>query len=233
MIGLRCMTDRRIKYLEELIRKYERYCSVCGIPDWQAHLYNTLIMQKVSKEYQKNFNFFKQHYVSHIITDIRRKGTTDNTSTRPGEGFQQEAAEAYKQTNKKQAENQVGSLLTHIINNLNLVLVVTQMVRIDENQEAIAHIRMAIDNDNMARTLQAQAGVEDCELADCPESYSVQHHWKFGSPNGTRLDSRELERLCTPTDRSFISFDERLRSFITHCFPEEAPHYEELIYVRF
>jgi hypothetical protein len=69
--------------------------------------------QKVSKEHGKNFNFFKQHYVSHIIEDIRRKGTTDNTSTRPGEGFQQEAAEAFKQTNKKRAEKQVRSLLIY------------------------------------------------------------------------------------------------------------------------
>ena len=70
--------------------------------------------QKVSKEYEKNFDFFKQHYVSHVISDIRQKGTTDNTSTRPGEGFQQEAAEAYKQTSKKEAEKQVTLLLTHV-----------------------------------------------------------------------------------------------------------------------
>lgn len=69
--------------------------------------------QKVSNEHGKNFKFFKQHYVSHIIEDIRRKGTTDNTSTRPGEGFQQEAAEAYKQTNKKSAEKQVCPLLIY------------------------------------------------------------------------------------------------------------------------
>lgn len=61
----------------------------------------------MSKEHGKDFNFFKQHYVCHIIEDIRQKGTTDNTSTRPGEGFQQEAAEAYDQTNKKNAEKQV------------------------------------------------------------------------------------------------------------------------------
>jgi hypothetical protein len=73
-------------------------------------------IQKVSTEHGKNFNFFKQHYISHIIEDIRRKGTTDNMSTRPGEGFQQEAAEAYEQSNKKQAEKQVRSLLiTHSI----------------------------------------------------------------------------------------------------------------------
>ena len=70
--------------------------------------------QKVTKEYKKNFDFFKQHYVSHVISDIQRKGTTDNMSTRPGEGFQQEAAEAYKQTSRKRAEKQVCKLLTQI-----------------------------------------------------------------------------------------------------------------------
>ena len=31
VIGLRCMTDRRFKHLKELIKKYETYCSVCGL----------------------------------------------------------------------------------------------------------------------------------------------------------------------------------------------------------
>ena len=104
------------------------------------------------------------------------------------------------------------------------------MVRIDENQEAIALIRMAIDDYNGARTLQ---NVEDAmKLPREPELNNFQErHWTFGSPHGTRLDSRELERIFAPTDSDFISFNERLRSFITHNFPEEAPRYEDLIYV--
>jgi hypothetical protein len=113
-----------------------------------------------------------------------------------------------------------------------MLIWVDQMVRIDENQEAIALIRMAIDDDNRARTLQ---DVEDhaMELPREPELNNLQErHWTFGSCDGTRLDSRELERIFAPTDSDFIYFDERLRSFITHNFPEEAPRYEELIYVR-
>ena len=108
-----------------------------------------------------------------------------------------------------------------------------QMVRIDENQEAIALIRMAIDDDNRARTLQAQADVEDrvTELPREQELHSLDGHWTFGSPSGTWLDSRELEEIFAPTNHDFLSFDERLRSFITHAFPEEAPRYEDLIYV--
>jgi hypothetical protein len=105
----------------------------------------------------------------------------------------------------------------------------TQMVRIDENQEVIALIRMAIDNDNRAKI---QAAVEE-DVAELPiELQTADQHWNFGSPNGTRLNSQELERIFAPTNHDFISFDEHLRSFITHNFPEEAPRYEDLIYVR-
>lgn len=81
-------------------------------------------MQKVSKEYGKSFDFFKQHYVSHIITDILQKGTSDNMSTRPGEGFQQEAAEAFEQTNMKNAEKQVCLLSLSSVKSLSLILLV-------------------------------------------------------------------------------------------------------------
>jgi hypothetical protein len=110
-----------------------------------------------------------------------------------------------------------------------------QMIRIDENQEAIAFIRMAIDDDDKARTLQTLVDVEDCaaELpSDVVESQIPGQHWTFGSrTSSTRLDSRELEKDLAPTNRDFISFDERLRSFIVHNFPEEAPRYEDLIHV--
>ena len=61
----------------------------------------------MSKDYGKSFDFPKQHATVHVIDDIEQKGTTRNYSTRPGEGFQQEAAQAYAQTNKKDAETQV------------------------------------------------------------------------------------------------------------------------------
>jgi hypothetical protein len=49
----------------------------------------------------------KQHAAHHVIQDVHEKGTVDNFSTRPGEGFQQEAAQAFEQTNMKDAEHQV------------------------------------------------------------------------------------------------------------------------------
>ena len=63
--------------------------------------------QLVSQQYGKNFNFYKQHAISHVIEDIREKGATPNFSTRMGEGFQQEVAEAYNQTNKRNPDHQV------------------------------------------------------------------------------------------------------------------------------
>jgi len=82
------------------------------------------------------------------------------------------------------------------------------MVRIDGNQEAVALIRMAIDDDNMVRTSQAQADVEDhvAELPNDLEPHSPERHWTFGSRSGTRLDSRELEKVFSPTNSDFVFF---------------------------
>jgi hypothetical protein len=104
-----------------------------------------------------------------------------------------------------------------------------QMVRIDENQEAIAAIRMAVDDYN---SLRAQTQAEVGEGTTNQESCNPTQHWIFGSPSGSQLNSRELERMLAPTNVDFVSFDEQLRCFITDTFPEEAPQYEDLIYVR-
>ena len=105
---------------------------------------------------------------------------------------------------------------------------VTQMVKIDENQEVIALIRMAIDNDKKAQAFQSQL---DTDVEYCQTDSFLEQHWIFGSQSGTKLNSRELEKEFAPSDHDFVSFDERLRSFITHSFPDEALRYEDLIYV--
>ncbi|KAJ7572771.1 hypothetical protein C8J56DRAFT_1138939 [Mycena floridula] len=98
------------------------------------------ILKDVSVRHKKNFDFFKQHWTSHVVEDIRKKGSTVNTTTRPSEGFQQEAAQAYKQTNGRNAED--------------------QMSRIDKNQEAIASIRMNIDYCAEARERELELELE-------------------------------------------------------------------------
>ena len=157
----------------------------------------------------------------HIIEEICWKGTTDNTSTCSGEEFQQEAAEAYMQTNKKWAEKQVHHYFLLTLGTL-LFRFGAQMVRIDENQEAIAFIQMAIDNNAKAQDQSDTKGHE----VDLSRQY-----WTFGSPNGTQLDSRELERVLAPSDRNFTSFNNFLRLFIAQSFPDETLCYEDLIYV--
>ena len=72
-----------------------------------------------------------------------------------------------------------------------MLIQVAQMVRIDGNQEAIPLIRMAIDDDDKVRTLQAQVDVEDC-AAKLPSNLELQisgRHWTFGSHSSTQLDS--------------------------------------------
>jgi len=64
-------------------------------------------MKVVQEEYGKSFDFLKQHASQHVIRDIKEKGTVDNFSTQNGEGVQQEASQAFKQTNMKNMEHQV------------------------------------------------------------------------------------------------------------------------------
>jgi hypothetical protein len=64
-----------------------------------------------NRNYAKNLKFPNQHAVNHIITKIRRKGTTTISSTndygtRVGERFQQESAQALWSKNGKNEEAQ-------------------------------------------------------------------------------------------------------------------------------
>ena len=63
--------------------------------------------QKLSREYDKNYNYPKHHFLAHLPFDLQVKGTTENYTTRPGEGFQQEVQQAYNQTNFRDTEQQV------------------------------------------------------------------------------------------------------------------------------
>jgi hypothetical protein len=64
------------------------------------------------------------------------------------------------------------------------------MVRIDKTQEAIAYIRMAVDNDDKAHTLQTQAEAGDStEIPRESGQHNLEQHWCFGSRSGGRLDT--------------------------------------------
>ncbi|KAK6984567.1 hypothetical protein R3P38DRAFT_2575663, partial [Favolaschia claudopus] len=191
MIGMTCMPESRLDRLATFIKDYEFWCS--GISD----------------EYGKNFNFSKQHATSHVIQDIRTKGTTNHFSTRPGEGFQQEAREAYNQTNFKD--------------------VVPQMTRIDENQESIARIRMAIDEYEKQRTLDEKE--EDNIEESSNHSAITPASWRFGAPERI-TNSRAFTDILKALGHSIGDFDTMLRDFIAETFPGERITYEQHIQVR-
>ncbi|KAJ7092944.1 hypothetical protein B0H15DRAFT_938487 [Mycena belliarum] len=190
MVGMHCMPERRLERLDVFIQNYEHWCSM------------------VSDVYGKSFDFFKQHATSHVVADIRAKGTTNHGSTRPGEGFQQEAHEAYLKTNGKD--------------------VARQMNRIDETQEAIARIRMTIDNDDKATH---ESEDTDHNIDETPVDPEADAHWAFGAPvPGRLINSLAFEDANNGS--AFRNFDFRLRRFISDTFPEERIKYEDTIMIR-
>ncbi|KAJ7803091.1 hypothetical protein B0H14DRAFT_2384902, partial [Mycena olivaceomarginata] len=191
MVGMNCMPESRLQRLDTFIEEYEHWCS------------------RVAEAYGKDFDFFKQHASSHVVRDIQAKGTTNHGSTRPGEGFQQEAQEAYSHTNGKDAAH--------------------QMSRFDETQEAIARIRMTIENYDKS---QHEAEEKDEELDETPVDPQDTAHWAFGAPvPGCLINSRALEELNGDSP-AFENFDFRLREFISDTLPEEYIKYEDTIMMR-
>ena len=117
-----------------------------------------------------------------------------------------------------------------------------QMVRIDERQEAVAFIRMTIDNAQEALRAKNQDLNLDLELdldnlePQNPTSGNepeIECSWKFGSPEGTKITSCALEAILAPLNRDYSSFDQRLKSFIASNLPQDALRYEDVIHVSF
>ncbi|KAF8149988.1 hypothetical protein B0H34DRAFT_785238 [Crassisporium funariophilum] len=168
----------------------------------------------VEQEHGKSFDFLKQHTSHHVIQDIIDKGTVDNFSTRNGEGFQQESAQAFEQTNMKDAEH--------------------QMCVIDKKQEAIARIRMAIDNDIKARLdLEPTEDIIKNQPVLDLESESSKT-WRLGSQDGKKMNLRVMAADLAKADLRYRNLDERLRDFISYNMPKEAVQmrYEDDIYVQ-
>jgi hypothetical protein len=105
------------------------------------------------------------------------------------------------------------------------------MVRIDETQEAIARIRMAIDDNNKARA--AALGILDNLDTEEHGPQDSDSHWSFGSP-GPQLDSRQFEEHVNSRERGqeFRLFNARLQDFIARVFPQDAVRFEDDIQVR-
>jgi len=107
------------------------------------------------------------------------------------------------------------------------------MCVIDEKQEAIARIRMTIDNDRKARLeLDSMENVTESEATLDLELESSKT-WKLGSPEGKKTNLRVMGADLAKVDSQYCSLDERVRDFIACNMPEEAIQlrFEDNIYV--
>ncbi|KAF8527226.1 hypothetical protein JB92DRAFT_3081531 [Gautieria morchelliformis] len=154
--------------------------------------------KEVQELYGKVFNFSKQHALVHLTYDIIHKGSTINYDTLVGEGFQQEVKQAYHLTKFKKVEE--------------------QMTRIDENQEAIAHIGMAIDAYEKELKDRNAEAEEEKKAQHNTQAAQPQGHWKLGSPEkhttGTKLKESNKGNMV------FQNFHKNLLGFLRHIFPE-------------
>ncbi|KAJ7662424.1 hypothetical protein B0H14DRAFT_2658885 [Mycena olivaceomarginata] len=101
------------------------------------------------------------------------------------------------------------------------------MDRIDETQEAIARIRMAIDKYDKQRKEDEQE--EEPELDDAPKSSQVNSaSWRFGAP-GRLFNSRTFKEYLDSIGHPVHEFDLLLRDFITEQFPDDRVSYEQHI----
>ncbi len=116
------------------------------------------------------------------------------------------------------------------------------MVRIDERQEAVAFIRMTIDNaqealhnKNQDLDLAPELDLDNLEINNPVnnDGLSIERTWKFGSPEGKKITSHVLEASLAPLNRDYSAFDQRLRLFIADNLPQDTLRYEDVIYVSF
>ncbi|KAF8585351.1 hypothetical protein K439DRAFT_1615996 [Ramaria rubella] len=148
--------------------------------------------------YGKDFNFPKQHAPAHLKYDITHKGATINYNTPSGEGVQQEVQQAYVQTNGKRAEG--------------------QRTRINEYQEAIPCIRMAVDAYDAE--LKEQTGeLESKEKQKITSPSEQQGHWKLGASEKHKT-SKGIE-VKNKGSLAFKNFHRNLVAFLRETCPTE------------
>ncbi|KAJ7084993.1 hypothetical protein C8R44DRAFT_753060 [Mycena epipterygia] len=180
---------------------YQRYRLMAGMHCMPSHRLERLA--KIIKDYE----YWSSHAIQHLAKDIRDKEMTNHGSTRPNEGFQQEVCGAYNQTNFKN--------------------VVPQMNRIDEKQEAIARICMAIDTyDKQCRADEEEEERDIDETANTSQMTSAS--WKFGAPKGV-ITSKVFENTLRSAGYSVQNFDLMLQDFVAEQFPREHVSYEQCI----
>jgi hypothetical protein len=100
------------------------------------------------------------------------------------------------------------------------------MGRIGETQEAIARIRMSVDNFDKAAH---ESEDTDDNIDETPVDSDANAHWAFGAPVPGRLVNSRALKETNGDSPAFRNFDFRLGGFISDTFPEENIKYEDTI----
>jgi hypothetical protein len=102
---------------------------------------------------------------------------------------------------------------------------------IDEKQEAVAQIRMAIDNDKLARQNSDALDSEDPPETDEDSDLLDSQNCRLGSREGRRSNLRVLSTELGTEQEEYKGLDERVRDFVTHYMQLEIMRYEDDIHV--
>ena len=97
------------------------------------------------------------------------------------------------------------------------------MLVIDEKQEAIACIRMAVNNNDLAQ-LNLDAPDDDVDLE---VDLELELHRQLGSPEGKKLNLHIMSAELGSEREEFRCLNKRVRDFIACHMPEEAMQYKE------
>ena len=73
-----------------------------------------IVTQQTSNKYNKNYNYPKHYGLSYLLSNLQAKAVTDNYTTHPIERVQQEVQQVHDQTNFRNIESQVWTLLAFV-----------------------------------------------------------------------------------------------------------------------
>ncbi|KAK6971572.1 hypothetical protein R3P38DRAFT_3413228 [Favolaschia claudopus] len=163
---------------------------------------------KITEKYGYSFDFPKQHQCRHTSEAIRDKGVPKVYCTRVNEGYHQETREAV-------------ALGNHRNNDL-------QVARMDATKEAMARIRMTLDEydkeeQERIETVAEHAAVppESVPAAEAPSPEGDAPHWRLGS-GGKLLDSKcAMNGIHWIDTKTRDAFDANLRRFLRNTFTDE------------
>ncbi|KAJ7430758.1 hypothetical protein B0H11DRAFT_2390246, partial [Mycena galericulata] len=195
MMGLHCISEEQIKRKDDYQEEYGKYC------------------KKLTEEYDKSFDFPKQHALYHSTPDIRNKGPHSIYCTRVNEGFHQECREIYARLNKRNLDKQAR---TEIL---------LQMTDLDATREAMALIRMTVDQydaeiSQRIADLSARADVSPNDIEEVPDAPD-EDHWRLGAPQNLVNSRFALKDAVWINDATRRNFHSDLRNFIRNAFPDE------------